>query len=174
MGAAPVGRMPSSAITRLVLGAAVATSSIALGGACAPMKPPVRNAGPAVSRSGVQLAVVRQSCAQTKEPDFDDWDLVEERVELELQNRSLEPVTIHRDRFRLIAPDGTALKPLTWLAGEPVTVAGGATGVVALRFMARGGPECTKEMRIDADGGVTQGERAVSFAQVSFVPARRL
>lgn len=138
------------------------------------MKPPLRNAGPAVSPTGVQLAVVRQSCAQAKEPDFDDWDLVEERVELSLDNRSPEAVTIHRDRFRLIAPDGTTLKPLTWFASEPLTVERGSTGVLELRFMARGGAECAKEMRIDADGGVTQGERAISFAPVSFVPARAL
>jgi hypothetical protein len=165
--------MPSSTITRLAV-TAVAMSSLALAGACAPMKPPLQNAGPAISRTGVALAVVRQSCAQAKEPDFEDWDLVEERVELALENRSSEAVTIHRDRFRLIGPDGTALRPLTWLAGEPITVARGSTGLVQLRFMARGGPECTKEMRIDADGGVTQGERVVSFAPVSFVPARAL
>jgi hypothetical protein len=165
--------MPSSFIARIAVTAAAA-SSVALAGACAPMKPPLRNAGPAVSRSGVALAVVRQSCGQAKEPDFHDWDLVEERVELELKNPSTEAVTIHRDRFRLLAPDGTALKPLTWLAGDPLTVEGGSTGVVQLRFMARGGPECTQEMRIDADGGVTQGERAISFAPVSFVPARAL
>lgn len=166
--------MPSSALTRFVVTAAVATSAIALQGACAPMRPPLRNAGPAVSQSGVQLAVVRQSCAQTKEPDFADWDLVEERVELSLENRSTEAVTIHRDRFRLVAPDGTALRPLTWFASEPLTVERGSTGVLQLRFMARGGPECTKEMLIDADGGVTQRERAISFAPVSFVPARAL
>jgi len=165
-------RSPSS--TYLLVTAAVATSSIALEGGCAPLKPPLRNAGPAVSQSGVQLAVLRQSCAQAKEPDFEDWDLVEERVELALDNRSTDTVTVHRDRFRLVGPDGTALKPLTWFASEPLTVARGSTGVLQLRFMARGGPECTQEMRIDADGGVTQGERAISFAPVTFVPARAL
>jgi hypothetical protein len=129
--------MPSSTITRLAV-TAVAMSSLALAGACAPMKPPLQNAGPAISRTGVALAVVRQSCAQAKEPDFEDWDLVEERVELALENRSSEAVTIHRDRFRLIGPDGTALRPLTWLAGEPITVARGSTGLVQLRFMAPG------------------------------------
>lgn len=149
---------------------AVATS----GAACAPMQPPVKNGGPALSQTGLQLSVARQGCSQSSEPDFPGADLVEERVEVTVRNGSSAPAEVHRDRFRLVAPDGQALPPVTWNAADPLMVPGGNNETFELRFMTRGGLECSKEMRLDPDGALMVQARPVAFQPVSFVPTRAL
>lgn len=143
-------------------------------GACVPMTPPAMNAGPVLSHDGVQVAVVRQSCSQTEEPDQDGWDLVETKIEVQVRNGAAVPATVHRDRFRLLAPDGSALRTLTWSAAEPLTVAGGASQTFDLRFMTHGGLECAKEMRLDPDSGIDLGTSAVALQPVAFTPERQL
>lgn len=138
------------------------------------MKPPARNGGPALSEKNIQIAVLRQSCSQTQEPDEYGWDLVEENVEVQVQNGSTEPATIHRDRFRLLTPDGYALRTATWGAADPLQVAGHQNQTFELRFMTRGSLECGKEMRLDPDAGITLRDSPLAFQPVSFVPHRRL
>jgi hypothetical protein len=138
------------------------------------LKAPAQRAGPALSDKGVQVAVLRQGCAQTQEADMADWDLVDETVEIEVRNGSAEPVVVQPDHFHLLAPDGSALTTTTWRAADPLTVAGGQSRTFELRFMTRGALECTKEMRLDPDAGVTLRETAVAFHLLSFVPTRGL
>jgi hypothetical protein len=142
--------------------------------ACLPMRPPARNAGPALSERGIEVAVVRQSCSQTPEPDEYGWDLVEANVEIQVRNGAPASATVHRDKFRLLAPDGSALRTLTCRADDPLTVAGGASQTFELRFMTRGGLECAKEMRLDPDAGITLGDSPVALEPVSFTPQRTL
>ena len=143
--------------------------------ACAaPMRPPVSNAGPARSQTGVQVAVVRQGCSQTEEAEDYGWDLIEENVEIEVRNGAPESATVHRDRFRLLAPDGTELRTVTWRAADPLVVASGQTQAFELRFMTRGGLACTKELRIDPDAGITLSAAPVALQPVAFVPSRGL
>ena len=73
--------------------------------ACAPLQLPYKSGGPA-SREGVELVVTRQSCTQNVDPDFYGPDLVEEVVEVQVRNATSSPLTVQRDAFRLIAPDG--------------------------------------------------------------------
>lgn len=143
-------------------------------GGCVAMTPPAENAGPALSAKGIEVAVVRQSCSETPEPDEDDWDLVEANIEVQVRNGSPAPATVHRDQFRLLAPDGAALKTLTWGAAEPLTIAGGASRTFDLRFMTHGGLACAKEMRLDLDSGIKLDGSAVAFQPVSFTPERAL
>lgn len=138
------------------------------------MRPPARNAGPARSVTGVEVAVLRQGCAQTDEPDDYGWDLVEENVEIQVRNDGPGAATVHRDRFRLLAPDGSQLRTITWRAVDPLVVATGQTRAFELRFMTRGGLACTKEMRIDPDAGITVGEAPLAFQPLAFVPTRGL
>jgi hypothetical protein len=143
--------------------------------ACATtMRPPAQSTGPASSDKGVQVAVLRQGCAQTQEVDQDGWDLVNETVEIEVRNASPEPAIVQPDRFRLLAPDGSALTTTTWRAADPLTVAGGGSRIFELHFMTRGALDCTKEMRLDPDAGITLHETAVAFHPLSFVPTRGL
>ena len=143
-------------------------------GGCLPMKPPAQNAGPALSETGIQIAVLRQSCSQTQEPGEYGWDLVDETIEIQVRNGSSDPLTVHRDRFHLLTPDGYSLKTQTWRSGDPLLVVGGGDQVFELRFMTRGGLECRKEMRLDPDAGITVRERPIAFQPVSFVPSRAL
>lgn len=154
-------------------GAMVAGLFLVTGG-CAAMKPPARNGGAALSDKGIQIAVLGQSCSQTQEPDQYGWDLVEETVEVGVRNDSTEPATVHRDRFRLLTPDGYALRTITWRSADPLPIPGGSNESFQLRFMTRGGLECRKEMRLDADAGITLRERPVAFQPVSFTPDRDL
>lgn len=157
--------VPSPALVVLLLAGA---------GGCVAMTPPAQNAGPALSDKGIQVAVVRQSCSQTQEPDEDGWDLVEANIEVQVRNGAPAPATVQRDKFRLLSPDGAALKTMTWGAADPLTVAGGASQTFDLRFMTHGGLECAKEMRLDLDSGIKLGESPVAFQPVSFTPERQL
>ena len=138
------------------------------------MRPPAQTAGPSLSDKGVEVAVVRQGCSQTQEPDDYGWDLVEENVEITVRNGAAQSATVHRDQFRLLASDGSKLRTITWHAAEPLVVASGQTQAFELRFMTRGGLACTKEMRIDPDAGVTMGAAPIAFQPVAFVPSRGL
>jgi hypothetical protein len=50
-------------------------ATLILAPACASMRPPAQNNGPTLSTEGVQLAVLKQSCTQTQEPNQPDNDL---------------------------------------------------------------------------------------------------
>jgi hypothetical protein len=136
------------------------------------MRPPVQSSGPAISRDGVQLAVTSQQCTQTVEPDNQGSDLVEEIVEVQVRNASASPLTVRRDAFHLVAPDGTALTTQTWRAFDPLTVEGGQTRTFELRFMTRGSLACAREMTLDADTAVRLRERVLDVGGVRFVPSR--
>ena len=73
-------------------------------GACATMKPPAMNNGPVLSSNGVQVAVLRQVCAETMVNAFETF--IDETVELQVRNGSPNPVRIHRDKLRLLGPNG--------------------------------------------------------------------
>ena len=89
------------------------SAALVLAPACASMRPPAQNDGPALSPEGVQLAVVEQSCTQTKETERPNSDLAEAIVEVEVRNPAPETVTINRTEFRLLTPDEFALKTRT-------------------------------------------------------------
>jgi hypothetical protein len=169
----PQARMSNTRPVRLPILVAVFLSLPSLG-ACAPLAPPAASGAPALSERGIQLAVSRQSCAETSEPDDYGWDLVEETVEVQVRNGSSDAATIQRDRFRLLTPDGGALAALTWRAADPLTVPGGASQTFQLRFMTRGGLECSREMRLDADSAIQVRAFPVAFQPVAFTPRRAL
>ena len=148
--------------------------AVALAPACAPLRLPYKSGGPAASREGVELAVSRQSCTQNVDPDFQGQDLVEEVVEVQVRNATSNPLTVQRDAFRLISPDGHGLKTITWRAVEPLALDAGESRTFELRYMTRGVLECTHEMRLDADAGVKMNGRAIEVGAVSFQPSRAL
>ncbi len=158
--------------TTTVLGIGVLTLGLAAG--CMPMRPPVRSSGQVGSNDGVSLAVLRQACSQTTEPEQPGFDLVEERIELRVHNGAPAPATLHRGAFRLMTPDGSALKTLTWLAAEPLTIAAGTDSTFELRFMARGGLACTQEMRLAVNDALELRARPVDLQAIAFLPERPL
>lgn len=142
--------------------------------ACASLRPPAQNNGPAISAEGVQIAVARQACAQTQEPDYYANDLVETTLEIQVRNATPDPLTVHRDAFRLMTPDGVALRTVTWRAMDPLTVKGGETGTFELRFMTRSGLECARQMDLEADSAVMLREKPIHIGGVHFVPSRTI
>lgn len=138
------------------------------------MRAPARTSGQADSRDGISLAVLRQSCSQTTEPEQSGFDLVEERIELRVHNGSQDLATLHRGAFRLVTPDGSALKTMTWFAARPLTLAGGSDSTFELRFMARGGLSCTQEMRLAVNDALELRARPVALHAIAFVPEHSL
>ena len=136
-------------------------------GACATMKPPAMNNGPALSSNGVQVAVLRQLCAETSFNAFETF--VDETVELQVRNGSPNPVRIHRDKLRLLGPNGgvftTGAGPTDFL-----TVGNGETQTFEVSFTARGELDCNKAMQLDPGAGITSQEAPVALRPVSFVP----
>jgi hypothetical protein len=65
------------------------------------LQPPIQSSGSAVSKEGVQLRVLRQSCSETVQPKQPGNDLVEVIVEMKIRNVMSEPIRVHRDGFRL-------------------------------------------------------------------------
>jgi hypothetical protein len=153
-------------------GAAVALSPLL--GACVPMTPPAISSGSSASKTGVVVSVVGQRCSETIEPELPGADLVEETLQVRVENRAASPATVHRDRFRVIAPDGSALQPRTWNAADPISVAEGTSASFDLRFMTRGSLECRKGMQLDPDGGIELASVPVALGPVSFTPDRDL
>ena len=145
---------------------------LALAPACAGLTPPARNSGAATSPDGVTVAVARQSCTQASRPAFWGDALVEEVLEVEVRNASTAPLAVHRDAFRLLTPDGAALRTVTWRAANPLTLATGETRAFELRFMARGSLQCSGEMRLDPDSGMALPDHTVAVGAVRFVPCR--
>jgi hypothetical protein len=145
-----------------------------LAGGCVSLRPPAQTSPPVVSPEGVQVALLGQSCVQLKGRQWPEADLVEVRVAVGVQNPTPSPLVVHRDRFRLIAPDGTALRPVTWRASEPVTVAPGQQPSFELRYMTRGGLECAQPMELAPATGVMAGDRPLTLAAVRFLPRKPL
>src|SRR6478609_3307295 len=126
-------------ISKLTLGI---LTVLAFAPACAPMGPPALVRADARPVEGVSLAIQREGCSITVEPDLQNDYLVEERIALRVHNGAAEPVTVRRENFLLLTPDGSALKTATWNAYEPITVAGGQDEEFVVRFIARGGVVC--------------------------------
>lgn len=152
----------------------VIVMAVAFAPACAPLRLPYKSGGPTASREGVELAVSRQSCTQNVDPDFYGQDLVEEVVEVQVRNATSNPLTVQRDAFRLISPDGHGLKTMTCRAVDPLALNAGETKTFELRYMTRGVLECTREMKLDADAGVKMNGRPIQVGAVSFQPSRAL
>jgi hypothetical protein len=108
------------------------------------------------------------------DPDFYGQDLVEEVVEVQVRNATSNPLTVQRDAFRLISPDGHGLKTMTWRAVDPLALNAGETKTFELRYMTRGVLECAREMKLDADAGVKMNGRPIEVGAVSFQPSRAL
>ena len=142
--------------------------------ACAPLRLPAKNGGPVKSDDGVEVAVSRQSCTQNVDPDFYGSDLVEEVVEVQVRNAAPAMLTVQRDAFRLIAPDGVALKTLTWRAADPLALNAGETRTFQLRFMTRSGLDCQQPMTLDLDAGVKMDGHPIRIGAVSFQPSRAI
>jgi hypothetical protein len=141
--------------------------------ACAPFRPPVQNSGPVIARSGVELSVKRQSCTQSKEPEWPDADLVEEIVEVEIHSPVETSLAIQRDAFRLVAPDGAALRTVTWGAHEPISIGSGETRSFELRFMTRGSLDCAAPMTLESADAVRGAGMIRSLGAITFTPSTR-
>ena len=146
-------------------------ATVTLTPACASMRPPAQNSGPTLSTEGVQLAVLRQSCTQSQEPDQTGNDLAEAVVEVQVRNAAPAPVTIRRTAFRLLTPDGFALKTMTWGSADALVLAGGETRAFEIRFMSRGSLACGRELQLDPGAGVCLGGKSVKMKAVTFTPS---
>jgi hypothetical protein len=147
---------------------------LAVGGApaCATFGPPARDDGPATTPAGVEVSVVGQACTQVQEPDQPDNDLAEAIVEVSVRNPTQDALTVRRTDFRLVTPDGFALRTRTWGSGDPLVVNGGATQSFEMRFMARGSLQCDRELQLEARTGLLLGERSLPIGPVRFLPRR--
>jgi hypothetical protein len=145
---------------------------VGLAPACAElrMQPPVQTTA-ATAPAGVAVSVVGQRCSQNVDPEWPGADLVQATLETQVRNATAQPVTVHRNGFALVAPDGQAIPNEGWGAHEPITVAAGQAESFTLRFSDRGGLSCSKEMRLDGPTAVTEGPEVVQVASVSFRPS---
>jgi hypothetical protein len=150
---------------------ALAISLTVLSPACASYQP-IRNVGIVKAPEGVEVSVLRESCSQNVDPEWPGADLVEATIETQVRNMTSDPILVHRDGFRLTAPDGQEIPTSTWSAQEPMSIAAGQTATFALRFSDRGGLSCSKEMRLDAPAAVTKGADVVRVASVAFLPTQ--
>jgi hypothetical protein len=149
-------------------------SVLALAPACALTLPPAaRNSGPAVSREGVQLAVVGQLCTESSDVEDDlDSDHAGITLTVEVRNTTNEPAMVYRDRFLLFAPDNGSLSPLAIRRHRPQLVGAGQARSFELRFEPYGWNQCFHQLRLRANSGVILGNKVVHPGPVTFVPWR--
>jgi hypothetical protein len=150
------------------------TLALALTPACASLRPPARTSGPSVSSEGVELAVAAQSCTQSGDPDWPDEFLGEAVLEIHVRNGTAAPLTVRRDDFRLVTPDGAALRTRSWGAVKPLVVGGGETSAFELRFQSYDGLTCDRELWLDPRVGLVVGRTPAAIGPVRFVPWRSL
>jgi hypothetical protein len=150
------------------------TLALALTPACASLGPPARTSGPSVSSEGVELAVVAQSCTQSGDPDWPDDFLGEAVLEIRVRNGAPAPLTVRRADFRLVMPDGSALRTRSWGAFKPLVVGGGEASAFELRFQAYNGLTCDRELLLDPRVGLVVGRTPAAIEPVRFVPWRAL
>ncbi len=148
--------------------------TLAVASACVPLRPPVQNSGPTVSHDGVQVAVTRQACSESVEPEQPGNNLTEETIDLQVGNMLATPLSVHRDAFRLVTPDGSALKTITFRAADPLTLAAGETRSFKLRYMTRGSLQCDRSMTLEVSSGIRAGGNPVDLAPIQFVPVRAI
>ena len=140
-------------------------------GCTLPMTPPAQSSGPAISREGVQVAVVGQLCTQSNDYGDDiDSDHANIEVKVEVRNATTEPAIVDRNNFRLVAPDNGALDPLTFGRDRPLEVKGGQTRSFELRFQPYGTNQCLHQMQLNATSGVILRDKVVRLSGVSFIP----
>lgn len=131
--------------------------------------PPQFTSGPTLAASGVSVALVSQACDQNKDPDFWGNDLVELSVDLSLRNPTPQPVTIYRDRIRVLAPDGIAARTVTWKASEPIQLASAESVTIPLRFMNRGSLTCDGPLAMDLDTSIVANDKPLRLPPIRFV-----
>jgi hypothetical protein len=159
--------VPMSAIPRAAAARAL-TLALAVTPACASLGPPARTSGPSVSSEGVELAVAAQSCTQSADPD---WPVLGEAVlEIHVRNGTAAPLTVRRDDFRLVTPDGSALRSRSWGAVQPLVVGGGETSAFELRFQSYDSLACERELWLEPRAGLVVGRTPAAIEPVRFVP----
>jgi hypothetical protein len=143
--------------------------------ACASsFQPPARNAGPSVSPEGVEVEVVKQICAPPEPAGADK--LTNDGAYIELQvavhDATVEPLVVHREKFRLVTPAGGVADVWIWGLRDPLILRPGETRSFTLRFEPYGDVECSREMGLDAESTIFLRDKAVHLGTVKFVPWR--
>ena len=156
-------------------GALPLAALLALAPACALTLPPAaRNSGPAVSREGVQVAVVGQLCTESSDVEDDlDSDRASIILTVQVRNTTNEPATVDRDKFILLAPENGSLSPLMLRRHRPQLIGAGQALSFDLRFEPHGLNQCFHQFRLRANSGVILGDKVVHPGPVSFVPLKR-
>lgn len=154
---------------RLVSLVSVALVPLSLGcGHAATQAAPVTWAG----QEGVRVSVVNERCALLTDPDFVDNDLVEVSLMLEVTNSRSLPVAFHRDRLRLIAPDGVAPYPSTWGAATPISISPGETTRTSVSFVNRGSLRCDAALDLNLNETLTSGASTLKSARIRLLAQR--
>lgn len=139
-----------------------------LGCAHAAQQPPATWAG----ADGIRVSVAGEKCAVLTDPDFVDNDLVEVSLSLAITNASPQQVSLHRDRLRLIAPDGVAPYPSTWGASTPIAISPGETTRVRVGFVNRGSLRCDAPLDLNLQDAVTSGDTTVTSGRIRLLAQR--
>jgi hypothetical protein len=138
------------------------------------LSPALQNGGAAITAEGIAVAVLRQSCSETVQAKQPGNDLVEAIVEVEIRNPTAVPLAVHRDGFRLSAPDGSAIRTSTWFANGPLVVPAGQTQTFQLRFMSRGGLSCWRPMELRTDAAIARGTAPLNVGSIRFTASHAL
>ena len=157
-----------SRVTLFAFNVAFGATVVASGG-CVGLQPPIQNSGAVTTTDGIQVAVLGQRCSKTVEPDFPGANLVEMTVQIEVRNMTAEALSVRRDGFRIIAPDGASIPTSTWSADVPLSLAPRGVREFELRFMSRGGLRCSKEMTLAAPSALMRGTEIARIGTIKFV-----
>jgi len=112
--------------------------------------------------------IVGQDCSDSHEPtDFAGSEVIQLRMKIGVTNRGAHNIAFAPERLRLIASDG--LRPVPVGADSPLIVMPGETKVASVRFMTRGGLQCSEELRLDLSDSLVAGVTPVSLQPIAFV-----
>ena len=158
--------MTTPRLSLLVLTTTFCTAAVA--SACG-LQPPIQNSGTVTTPDGIQIAVLKQECSQTVETDWPGNDLVAVTIQIEVRNRTQKPLDVHRDGFRLVGTDGSAIPTSTWFASDSISLAPDEVRAFRLRFMSRGSLSCSKEIALESPSAIVRGTEIARIAPIGFV-----
>jgi hypothetical protein len=134
---------------------------------------PYRNSGPAISKEGVQVAIVGERCFVNRTgeqyPTTVNDDELNLGMRLQVKNEASQPAVLSLDRLRLsetVAGERTVMTPME---SESLALAPGEIKVVSLHFEQTGALDCHHEMALDAPQAVAIGDTEVEIDPIRFL-----
>jgi len=136
---------------------------------------PYRSSGPAVSKEGVQVAIVGERCYVNRSaedfPTTVNDDQLNLAMRVQIKNKASHTAALSLDNVRLAETTGGAQTLMVPRESESLSLLPGATTVVSLDFEQSGTLDCHHEMALDVGRAIKIEGGEVGLQPIRFLAA---